>query len=455
MTLRLKLPLIALLFLLIACEQKSAQVVSEVNGRSISTTDFVYAYETSPRSVLDGSKEMAYRQVLDRMIQRILLSQEAERTGLQQDPEIARALRYLEDGAIRRQLFMEHVRQAIQVSDNDCRRAFNTAQRTLWIQHAVLDTVEQVRPGYWDPEWTHVQINPTLKTVTSGEFGAFDLVNWNDLDADLEEILFALELGEVSKPLLKAGSYHVFRLVNEESNRMASENQFLLEQEHYRTAITKRREHALAFDFVQTVMQPENLLIRRQTLEAFTQLLWQHHLNRDSLKTQPPGELVLPAGDGTELNALELATFTSGSLSVADFRFIYRMNPLDLSTTSAGQLQKDLVNAIGLYVRDVVFAQQGRAEGLAAVPEVQADYAYWKERLLASRMEDLVYQKVARSDSALVEDASSLAAAELQDLVTTLKQSADISINEALLMGIETSDAGLARKIDFFASHLN
>ena len=115
-----------------------SQEVSRVNDRSISKADFVFAYETSPSSILTGSKALSYKRVMDRLIKRVLLAQEAENRELQDVPETAEALILLEDAAIRRELFRQAVRQQVQISDEDCRLAFNRAQQTLWIQHVVL-----------------------------------------------------------------------------------------------------------------------------------------------------------------------------------------------------------------------------------------------------------------------------------------------------------------------------
>ncbi len=444
-----------LLFLLAACERQPVRSLSRVNGRSISQDDFVFAYETSPRSSLTGSKKEAYNRVLEGIIQRILLAKEAERRGLQQQTETAGELEYLEDAAIRRELFRRHIRKKVQVSDEDCRRAFDRDQRTLWVQHAIVDSNEELNPGVWNPAWSHVGISPATKTVETDNFGKVDLVNWNDVDLKLEGVLYGLGLNEVSGPVFRKGAIHVFRLVNTETNGMTSENQYQLEREHYRSVVRKRREHALAFNFVQKVMAPEGLSIRRRTLEQLTQVLWRQLPRADSLAGETARELNRPVRDVDDLNDLELAAFKSGRLLVKDFRFFYKMNPRKLVQTSPAGLRNGLINAIGIYVRDIVFARQGRTEGLADVPAVRKDFQYWRERLLAAKLDESIYQRVLTTQTSIPETAGRIAADELDELSKNLKQNATISINEEMLMTSKTGDEGLPRKIDFFATYLN
>jgi len=442
------------IILLSACSQDSQDSVAQINGRSIGVDEFVFAYETSPRSVIAGPKESAYRNVLDRITQRILLAQEAEKRGLVSDSSTQRELRQLEDSAIRRELFKQHIRNQVEVSEADCRDAFRKSQQTLWAQHTILDQRASPELDKWNPEWEHVSISPSVKSMKTAEFGLLDLVTWNDLDQNLEDILFSLEVGELTSPIFKDQAYHIFRLVNIESNQMLSENEFHLQQDHFRSALNKRREHALAFQFVQDVMQPEQLIIRRKTLDQLSHFLWQQ-LEAESLKAQFPGELNTLPNTLDDMELDELATYASGKLTVDDFRFYYRMNPYELSNTSLNDLQNSLVNAIGIYVRDIVFAEKGRAEDLSEIASVQEDFSYWKERLLAAKLENAIKESVVASSGTETEQAVQAASQEFDQLCESLTKNAKIRVNKKVLMSIQTSDEGLGRKIDFFAGYLN
>ena len=453
--LKLRVPILVLMILLIACEKQVVDEVSNVNGRSISHDDFIFAYETSPSSFQTGPKERAYKQVLDRIIQRILLSQEAQKRGLHTDEEIAEELRLLEDAAIRRELFRINVREQVQISNEVCRQAFSRGQQTLWVRHAVLGSKPAQVLNIWDSAWTHSSINPTSETYVSDLFGKVDLVRWNDLDQELEEILFGLEINELSAPILRKGNVHIFQLVNIETNQMVSENSYLLEKEHYRATIQKRREHAVAFSYVKDIMEPQNLIIRREALDVLSQVLWSHNSSKDALTDKSSEIQDLSDVTLDEISNLELANYQSGTMSVGDFRTYYKMNPIDLSQNSLEALQYNLTNAIGIYVRDIVFAEIGRREGLTELPEVSQDYQYWQERLLAARMETRIFQEVQDEFTNTDEDISLQANERLNQLCAELKQDADIKTDTAALMEIKTSDAGLPRKIDFFASYLN
>jgi hypothetical protein len=440
--------------LLVACEQNVEQAVSQVNGRNIGVDEFIFAYETSPRSVIAGPRESAYVKVLDRITERILLAQEAERRGLQNDPTTLRELRQLEDSAIRRELFKKHIRAEVQISEEDCRAAFLKSQQTLWVQYTMLDQEPSGETMSWDPDWESESINANVKSMNTPEYGLVNLVSWNELDQNLEDMLFSLEVGEMSAPLFKDKAYHIFRLVNTESNVMLSENEFYLKQEHYRSAIRKRREHARAFQFVKDVMQPEQLIIRRQTLDQLSNYLWQLH-EEEEPKNVSSKELATFPNALDNLNGEELATYASGTMTVDDFRFYYRMNPYELNNTSLNELRNSIVNAIGIYVRDIVFAEKGRAENLASLPSVQEDFIYWRERLLAAKLENAI--KETQGDVTADESEKSDLTANLafEQLCDRLRKNAKIKMNEDVLMSIQTSDEGLGRKIDFFAGYLN
>jgi len=444
-----------LVCLLGGCENQSPNELGNVNGRSIRPDEFVFSYETSPRSITAGPKETAYEQVLDRLMERILLSQESRRRGLDKEPEIARELKYLEDAAIRRELFRENIRRVTEISEEDARLAFSLAQKTLWIQHVELDSLITAKPDVWNPDWKHVPINLTLSNVEVRGLGSVNLVGWNDVDTKLESILYQLELKEWTAPILKNGQSHLFRLLNVQTNQMTSESQFSNEREHYQSAIRKRVEHDHSFAFVQETMKPEKLTIKRQVLEQLTQALWAYKIDSDNLSFRAEGEIQLENLTLDDIGTSELAHFESGSFTVDDFRFFYKMNPQKLEANNPGGLRHKLVNTIGIYVRDLVFAEIGRNEGLHKRHEVVQDYQYWQERLLASRLEQHIHELSMPESGTDTEAAEDIASRAVAELSISLRGQAEISVNKDLLMTLKTSDEGLSRKIDLFTSYLN
>ena len=426
-----------------------------VNGRSIRADEFIFSYETSPRTVTAGSKETAYHQVLDRLIERVLLSQESQRRGLDQEPETMQELTYLEDAAIRRELFRDKIRETTLITENDTRTAFSMAQKTLWIKHIALDSKIFEKPEFWNPEWQHESINPGTKTVNSPEFGQIDLVEWNDVDTDLESVLYDLKLNDWTAPIQKMGKTHLFRLVNIETNQMITESHFHEQQEHYQSTLRKRLEHDRSFAFVQEVMQPQNLTIKRQVLEQLTQVLWASRTAQDDLTGSTGDEVQeqLPSLD--DLGSSVLAQFQSGNLTIEGFRFNYQMNPQKFESDHIDGLRHELVNAVGIYVRDIVFAELGRKAGLQHRDAVIQDYQYWQERLLASKLEQHIYDLAESENAANDEDHEELATRALAELNNTLRDQATIKVDQELLLNLKTSDEGLPRKIDFYTAHLN
>lgn len=450
-----KIILLLFLCVFVACQHQTPEEIGVVNGRSISAEEFIFSYETSPRSVTAGPKETAYAEVLDRLINRVLLSQESQRRGLDQNPETKRELIYLEDAAIRRELFRDRIREKTLIGEDDTRRAYLMAQKTLWIKHIVMKSRLSAKPEFWNPEWKHESINPGTKSVNSPEFGQVDLVGWNDVDTDLESILYDLKLNDWTAPIEKNGQTHLFRLVNFETNQMVTENQFHEQREHYQTAMRKRQEHDKSFEFIQETMKPQNLIIKRPVLEQLTQILWASRVDQDSLTGSPQGEFKEKVLTLDDIGSAVLAHFQSGELTIEDFRFYYQMNPQKLEAEHLDGLRHKLVNAVGIYVRDEVFAEMGRQAELQHREAVREDYQYWQERLLASKLEQQLFDLAVTQSGAGEENYKKMATKDLAELSSILKDQANIKVDQELLLQLKTSDEGLPRKIDFYTAHLN
>ena len=89
---------------------------------------------------------------------------------------------------------------------------------------------------------------------------------------------------------------------------------------------------------------------------------------------------------------------------------------------------------------------------LEELAEVKKEKVRWSEKILANELKRSVYKNIEQSNNK--SDLSRQYSKKLKEMLTGLRQGADISINRDRLYNIKTSDQGLSRKIDFFAKHL-
>ena len=449
-----------LLGLLIFCncglqKTESEGVVAQVNHRKIAPDELVFAYELAPRTVTQRGAEEAVREVLDYLIDRILLAEEAQRRGLDRDSSLQRVIDYYTDAEIVRELYRRHIRDSIRIKERELRREYKRSGTTLFVKNYVstdLAIAREIRKRSDNPQ--HFPINAMAKTIQHPEHGSVDMIKWNVLQQELEDFLLDLPVHERSEPFYDGDRYHVFEVVGKEREAFATENDFAARRASLETVIRKRREHAAAFRFVQRVMQDQDLLIRGPVITKICDALWAMYGETEEYLPQfiPMREVREYRRSLGELREAVLAQYRDGSMTAEDFIFYYTVHPLQIACSSEAALHKSLQDAVAIYVRDRVFADLGKEEGLAESHSVQKERQQWAEKLSANRLKTELRRelKASQMDSLQYDSAYQN---DLRELLAVLRENANIRIHEERLANLKLSDRGVNRKIDFVAAY--
>lgn len=433
----------------------NSDTVATVGDRLLTADEFQWAYELAPRSVTQLGSDSARLVVLQRLINRSLLAQEGIKKGYDQDSSFRKILNYYRDKAITRELYMKHVRDSIRISDTEFQWAYEKSKTTLFVQNfcaATKEEAEQIRSG--ELQVSHTPINEFTKTRQLDFYGPVDVVRWNVINEEIEDLLYRLPLLEYSEPVFDGKEYHVFRVVEKEIEALPRESDFVAVKPTLESVLRKRKEHQKAFQFVRKTMAPQNVVIRANTLNALTDRFWDFYQHADEQlpRGQEFKEIQSLLADDNLLK-MELASFAGGSFKVSDYLFYYRLNPISLNHTSRTAVWKGIQNAAATYIRDIVFARTGKAEGLDRRDSVLQETLEWSDKLLAAKVKKELLNGITSmtTDSSLYRE---FYLDSLDKYLSSLRKNTDISINKQLLSKIPVSDAGMSRKIDFFATYI-
>ena len=454
----LKYPLLFLLtsFLLISCsksDKSGSKAVATINDRVITSDEFAFAYELAPRNITQLGKEKAYSILLDGMIDKILFAKEGTRCGFDKDNTFQRAMDYFKRAAVVRELYLKHVRDSVKITDEEIRSAYQRSKTTLYLKNFLAtnqDDAEKISKGLLTV--SHKPLLSGLKTIETNKFGTVDLISWNNIKQEIEDIVFNLPLHKRSRPYFDGKFYHTFEVVEKEINAMITENDYYVRKPTMESAIRKRKEHKKAFEFVQRTMKPQHLIIKAEPLNELTSQIWKTHNHDENAIDQylDNREIQSLSEKNKSLLNQNLAAFKDGTLTVSDFLFTYKVNPYQLSFKSKQSIRENLKNTIAIYVRDLVFSEQGMKEGLDKKPSVKEEVRNCEERLLANKLKRNLYEQLAQSisDSTKLIEEYNLT---LKNFAQELRAKSKVHIDKNVMKGIKTTDEGLPRKIDFFA----
>ncbi len=449
--------LILLLTLLISFCSKQMQektVVASVGDRQITADEFIHAYEFSSRQITQLGREKAFDIILDGLIKESLFADEARERGLLSNSFIENSVNYFERAAINRELYLHHIRDSVFVSDKEIRNAYQKSNTTIFLKHFIAtnkNDAEKISKGIISVPHTPLLNNGNNVNIEG--IGEVEKISFNEVNQNLENIIYSLPLLQFSKPYYDGKIYHVLRVIDKDINVMTTESKFISKKPSLKSVIRKRKEHHAASQFVNRIMKPQNLIIKAKTLNWMAEIINDEHKgasNPQYLKSKEVQELYEKREGAI---SKELGIYKSGILTVEDFIEIYRMNPIEVSYKDKFSIRKSLENIVAIYVRNRVFSDIGIHENLDREQSVIDEKEFWEERLLANELKKNILENIKSQDIDSVEVQKKYNQ-KIEDLVQELKDQTNIDINKKALMAVKTSDYGLSRKIDFFAKHL-
>jgi hypothetical protein len=429
--------------------------VATVNGRSISDSEFILAYEYTPQTITRLSHRDSYDRVLQSTVDRVLLAQEGRVRGYETDEMIMRFVDYYARAAIARELFLDHIRDSVQVTDDETRLAYQLNKTTLFVKHYEFSTeMEATHKVSTLSSLVHTPIKSGLETIDHPEFGTVDIVRWNELNLELESFLYDLEIKQPSIPIKRNNKHHIFVVMDLEQDLILTENDYLLNKSSLSNVIRRRKEHAAAFNYVRRIMAPEQLRFIPRGLERLADWLWKTYLGiPQDLRQEQSIEIPYQLGSENTLLNEPLAVFGKEKWSIQDFLFYYTVKPLTIDYSGIPAIVAGIKNAVAIYARDFVMSEQGISEELASRPAVIMEKRYWEEQLMSEKVRRDIYFDMARQYGQDEFDHDQFST-ELSNFLTVLRNTADIAIDTSALYSITTSSTGLARKIDFVSTLL-
>jgi len=446
-----------MVFTLFTCSKIDQQQinVAKVNDRSIPASEFRQAYEYAPSTVTRAGLRESYDSILGGIIDRLLLAEVGYKKGYDSDTNLRKIVDYYKRAAITRELFLRHVRDSVNVVEDEIRLAYEQQKTTLIVKHYVFPNRIAIERGLNDiTSLEHTPMSAYARSIEHPEFGHVDLVGWNEHRQELEQLLFSLDPGQPSPPIHDRGSYHVYIVVDWEKDAFLTENDYLSQRESLVVVIRKRKEHHMAYKFVSRIMSQQNLHFKAAGLTQLVEHLANIYNDIPSeLRLQQTAEIPNLIESESDLLSQPLAIFGDLEWTIGDFLFYYELKPLPIKYDDQAYINNSVRNSLAIYARDFVLSEQGIAEGLADMAAVKQEERNWTEQLLANLVRrDLAtaWSESMRPEVGTTSEFKPLFSAYLD----SLRIISTITIDSTKLYSITTSASGQPRKIDFVSTLL-
>jgi len=208
-------------------ERAEGPVVLKVNDKVYTTADLereiTQELRRAPREMqlILATKE-GQKQLLDRLVRRELLLQEAERQKLGERPEVAEQVAALRRELMVRTLLQEEISAKIKVEDKEVEGHFKTHPEEfsgdqVRLRHILVRTEEEARyvlDRLKKEPFEELAKSLSKDSPTASKGGDLDYLRREQMFPDMGKAAFALRPGEVSGIVRTPFGFHILKLVD-------------------------------------------------------------------------------------------------------------------------------------------------------------------------------------------------------------------------------------------------
>jgi peptidyl-prolyl cis-trans isomerase C len=174
--------------------------------------------------VPEKRKEEARRRWVDYLVEKRVFSDEARKVHLENDPEVAAALKHATEGVLAGAFYERFIKEKIQVSDEDIKRYYESHLEEfrepvrLRVKSILVKTEEEAQKILGELEagasFGQLAIEYSLYPSASRRAGEIGWFKEGEKDPALEAVAFALEKGERSDIIKTEAGYEIIKLMD-------------------------------------------------------------------------------------------------------------------------------------------------------------------------------------------------------------------------------------------------
>lgn len=363
-------------------------IIAEVGNRSISVEAFKRAYVPVLLYTSARDNESTRETLLNDLMGQKILAQSAELLHLDTNAKMDHWIEPIRRNAILRKVYEKNVRDELRPpTESDLRIGFKRANENRRVRHlfvhdkttadSLFKVLKSGKTSFQDLARSVFQ-DSVLKT-NGGELG---WIRFGDLDETLEDTIYSLPTGKVSKSTKSAYGWHLVEVEDIQRQKILNESDFQLLAPRIKRIITERREFSRSRTFINNFMQQADLKFNPEVAPTVFKILAERLLAlRDNLPAEKLPEISnreigIIQNDLTPWMEKPFATFSGKIWTVADFA-------TRLPYMNARLMFQNLQTAAAFLIRDEVLLSQAEKDGLGNDPEVLSEVQDRRDQILS------------------------------------------------------------------------
>jgi len=314
----LALPLATLIFLLATlggCAPSSNRVLARVDGQDITEDQFEHAARSAPAYSLDPSPE-GKRALLDELVSRVLLVEEAKRQKLDQGPEINDVMSASGQQILPQVLYDRLITNRVSVSEDEARALWDhqtvewhVSQIFSFDENQAQQAITSLKRG---TPFAQVAMGLSKDRDTGATGGDLGYLTAGQIPREMEAAVRKLKPGQWTGPIKTPLGYYIVEL---QDVRPRQREPFEQIRESLMNMLRQRKERSLVLEYVQRLKTRRNLHSNAEGYAALS-AKWQNRSTADLVASQGVPEKL---GFTPSEIAMPLDSWDGGAYTVRDF----------------------------------------------------------------------------------------------------------------------------------------
>jgi|GEM_PF-3027392 len=389
------------------------------------------SFHLEPRWQRGLSKEAAFANQLNYLIDQKLYASEARKAGLDKTAEVMGQLDFITQKEMLKALYAEEVASNVEISDAEYQEAYVKLKKRVKL--AYIATPNKERAATYQSllsSKSHDQI--VLVNPSEDEVGVTPFFSLGDMEERLEKAAFSLALNDVSEPIRIEGKYRIVKLIDSERDLFMSEMDLAEKKSKIHKVLFNRKARKFSDKILFDVLKDKDIDIQRETFFALLSHLEEIVENKESDDAMPVyltnPEIKKTLQSSGDLKNKVLVEFRGGEMTVGSFMqdLLNRPTGLRPQVNMAAPLKK----AIAVAVRDHELLKLAYERNLQDSPTVRYEVALQSDQLLAR-----YWLKEQRKNHSVPQTA--LASFAESDRLNTLKKQFGDKLDKAAIKNIQ------------------
>jgi peptidyl-prolyl cis-trans isomerase C len=395
--------------------QSSDQTTVATIGNDFITKDeFVERYELTPQlnAGMLGAQESLKKEFLYSLVAEKLWALEAESMGLNKSELITSAYKAIEKMYVRDALYREEILDKVHISDEYLAEAFQRSAKILNLNYIFstdineIDSIyEQLKSGI---DFYSILLSRPESKLQETPYA----VSYGQMDKSVEDKLYNLKLGEITKPVKAPNGLYIFKLLSIQEKTIEDSQQATAEEKYVMKVAKQTIIDSLYKEFFSKFFKDVKAETNKELLLQLSDLVIESLRNgsqKDNLTSNDKIYLTsddlydIEADLGSEkLNAVFIKLDDQPE-TLDDFLQELAIEKFYVDSLDNDHIRGRLNYYSRKFIEHELFAREGYKRGLQNLPEVRREIEIWKSFYLSEALRKQIIDSINVTNEEVVE----------------------------------------------------